>query len=1033
MIRRLLSLAILIIAAVSTLGAKTKVACVGNSITYGFLVENREENAYPKQLSRMLGEDYEVANFGHSGSTLLKKGHKPYVKVPEYQAALDFNPDVIVMHLGVNDTDPRNWPEYGDEFVGDYIDLINSFKKVNPKVRVILAQLTPLSASHFRFRTGTRDWRKEIRRAIADVAAATGSELIDFEPPFRDRQNLMPDGIHPNAEGAALLAQSAFKAITGEYGPLQMPAVYTSGMVLQRNTPLTFRGVSKPYAQITLTLDGNTYRTLSNSIGEWSIRTAPLVTGPSYTLTVTDGVKTIKLDDILAGEVWIASGQSNMEFTLGQTVDAKEVVPTANDPKFRVYDMKAVARTDNVEWSDSLQRMINRLEHYRPTQWAAITPQTAKQFSAVAYHFGKMLRDSLDVPVGIICNAVGGSPCESWIDVNTLEDEMPEILVKWRTNDYLQKWCQERAIKNMGGKANARHPYEPSYLFGAGIRPLGPLEVAGTIWYQGESNAHNTLIYEQLFPLLVKSWRRQFNNPEMPFYFVQLSGINRPSWPTFRNAQRLLSEKLPNVAMAVSYDRGDSLDVHPRDKRPVGERLALQALYNTYGHRNLIPSGPVPVRAIADGNRILLTFKWGQGMKPSKGEKLIGFELAETEGIYSGAQAKVLNDSTIEVVSEKVSNPRIVRYGWQPFTRANLVNEKNIPATTFKMEISNSSDFENEAGLEYGVSAPFAGTLNGLLIMAGGCNFPKDPLAPKSQKRYYKGIYATNPRMVRDFPTLHRIGSLPEAMAYGATVQMGGNSMLLIGGTTADRKLNTVYEISVNNGNVETRTLPALPVTIDNCAAAAIGRTVYVAGGNQNGKPSRSVWALNLDDQGKGWRRVKDLPGNPRTQPVMAATKDANGYELLYLWGGFAPKYDGKEATLETDGLVYCPKKNRWTKISSPINGNGEAVSLGGGTALTLADGRIVAAGGVNKDIFLSALRSTPEGYLEHPNSWYRFNPNVMVFDPRNGEWSTLLTSPDAARAGGVLVNSGFGTLYLIGGELKPRIRTAEILPISID
>ncbi|MCM1071580.1 MAG: GDSL-type esterase/lipase family protein, partial [Alistipes timonensis] len=180
----------LICAAAICANAATKVACVGNSITFGMKIADRETNSYPSQLQRMLGDGYEVGNFGHSGATLLNRGHNPYMKLPEFRQALDFRPDIVVVHLGVNDTDPRNWPDFGDGFVRDYLALIDSFKVVNPSVRVILANISPVNATHKRFRSGTRDWRLEVRDAVERVARASGSELIDFETPLLDRRDL---------------------------------------------------------------------------------------------------------------------------------------------------------------------------------------------------------------------------------------------------------------------------------------------------------------------------------------------------------------------------------------------------------------------------------------------------------------------------------------------------------------------------------------------------------------------------------------------------------------------------------------------------------------------------------------------------------------------------------------------------------------------------------------------------------------------------------------------------------------------------
>lgn len=879
-------------------------------------------------------------------------------------------------------------------------------------MRVILARLTPLRASHPRFATGTRDWRLKIQDAIEDVAKASGAELIDFDAPLRDRQFLLPDNVHPNVEGASILAETVRGAITGDYGGLQLPEILQSGMVLQRNRPLTFRGHADAGSTITLTLDKRSYHTVADNRGDWTITTAPLVSGPVYEMTVSDGKTTRHLTDILAGEVWLASGQSNMEFYLQNSVSGAEAVAQADDPMLRIYDMKEIARTDNRLWPDSIIDLMNRLEHYRPTKWQAVSPENAGRLSAVAYYFAKQLRDSLDVPVGIISNPVGGSPAESWIDVNTLEARMPGILVKPTSNDYLQKWVQKRIGQNLGERKNECHPYLPAYLFASGIRPLNAFPIAGAIWYQGESNAHNPDLFSELFPMLVDSWRREFNQPSMPFYFVQLSSIDRPSWPEFRDIQRRLAEKIPNVGMAVSHDLGDSLDVHPRHKRPVGERLARLALRRTYGH-NIVDQGPVLMSAQSAPGTMTLTFDNADGLATSDGLAPRTFEIAETDGLFLPTTATI-KDNTIILTNMTVKKPRFVRYAWQPFTRANVVNGQGLPASTFKAEADNASDYDIEPGFEKGVSAAFCGTVGGKLVVAGGANFPCDtPLASDAVKVLYKGIYAADPQSLR----WQRAGSLPEPMAYGASA-MTDNGPVFIG--TGRKAWLLAPDFTL-------RELPEMPVAIDNAAAAAIGNTVFVCGGNVDGQPSTALYSLDIANPEAKWQKLKKMPGNPRVQPVMAASEGK-----LYVWGGFAGKHGGKDASLETSGLLYMPQTGKWTSLPAPVDARGVELSTAGGTASTLPDGRIAVTGGVNKDIFLAALQNQAVDYLMHPVDWYRFNPNIIIFDPSDNTWTVAAVTPDAARAGASVIVMPGSELYIYGGELKPRIRTAETLKIQL-
>lgn len=1004
-----------------------RVACIGNSITFGYLLNDPATESYPSQLQEMLGEGYEVGNFGRSGATLLRHGHRPYVEQPEWRGALDFRPDIAVIHLGVNDTDPRNWPHYGDEFIGDYLAIIDTLRQQNPDVRIILANLTPIGAQHYRFRSGTRQWRDDIRRVIPQVALAAGAELIDFDTPLRHRQNLMPDGIHPDKEGARLLARSVCSAITGNYGGLQMPAIYQNGMVMQRDRYLPVGGSADAGSRITVTLAGHTYKTTTDNCGRWAVTALPLQAGGPYEMTVSDGQRTLRFTDILAGEVWIASGQSNMEFPLRDATGAQADIADSADPQLRFYDMKAIARTNNEQWPDSIIEAMDRLGHFKPTTWSAVGSGTAGDLSAVAYYFARQLRDSLHVPVGIISNAVGGAPCESWIDVTTLEHGMPEILINWRTNDYVQPWAQGRANVNTGAAhPRSRHPYEPSYLFAAGIEPLGHYPVKGLLWYQGESNAHNTEIHEQLFPMLAESWRTYFGNAGMPIVYAQLSSIDRPSWPLFRDSQRRLQQKVSNAYMAVTSDLGDSLDVHPRNKRPVGERLARRALHDIYGLESVMPAGPEPLAAQRVGRTIAITFANADTLMASDGGEIITFEVASADGVFRPATATVTSNNEITVSNMDTPYPRYVRYGWQPFTRANLVNGEGLPATTFSIEAPDA-DTAPEAGIECGVSAPFAACLpDGRLLMAGGCNFPTEPMAAGSKKKYYCGIY------VADTATMQwrRIGSLPSATAYGATA-VTPKGIALIGGTHDGVSSTDALLLNVEGEIVDITPLPSLPVELDDMACAAIGNRIYAAGGNAAGYPSADLYMLDLDKPEAGWKKLRRMPGNPRVQPVMATAQASDGEECLYLWGGFAGRHGSHEPTLELGGLRYRPSANRWEKIAGPTDADNEPLSVGGGAACTLIDGRIAVAGGVNKDVFLEALRNQAPDYLQHPSEWYRFNPNVLIYDPVTGEWSVEAVTAEAARAGAAVVAGNNHDIYILGGEIKPRIRTAETLHIS--
>lgn len=663
-----------------------RVACVGNSITYGTGIADREHFSYPVQLQQMLGNGYVVGNFGKPGATLLYKGHRPYVEQPEFKEALRFKGDIAVIHLGINDTDPRNWPNYRDEFVKDYLSIMDSLRAANPKVRFILARMTPIADRHPRFQSGTKQWHDEIQTAIETVARVSGAELIDFHEPLYPYPNLLPDAIHPNPEGAGILAKTVYGGITGNYGGLSMSSLYTDYMVLQRDVPLDIHGTANTGEKITVEIGGQKASATADNQGKWSVVLSPMQAAEDLTLTITAGKQRKVFSHVAVGEVWLCSGQSNMAFMLCQAESGKQDIAAADDPQLRLFDMKGRWETYDVARPASCLDSLNHLQYFHEITWQPSTPSSASRFSAVGYYYGRMLRQKLGVPVGLICNAVGGAPTEAWVDRNSLETSFPNILSNWLQNDFIQDWVRGRAAKNLTNDQTklGRHPYEPCYLYESGILPLQRYPIKGVIWYQGESNAHNKDAHAKLFSLLVNGWRQNWNNPDMPFYFVQLSSLNRPSWPWFRDSQLRLMKEISNTGMAVSSDHGDSLDVHPRYKQPIGERLARWALAKTYG-QDITPSGPVFSSVTRQADALIVSFLYADGLQTSDGKAPSCFEIAEEDGLFQPATA-IIEGSTVRLTSPILKHPRYVRYDWQPFTRANLVNGDQLPASTFRGE-----------------------------------------------------------------------------------------------------------------------------------------------------------------------------------------------------------------------------------------------------------------------------------------------------------------------------------------------------------
>ena len=668
---------------------KIRVACVGNSVTYGTGLADRAHDSYPVQLQEMLGDQYEVKNFGHPSTTLCNQGRLPYTKVKEYHEALEYKPDMVVIHLGLNDTDPQVWANYADEFVPDYHALIDTFRNVNPKAKIWVCRMTPIFHQHRRFQSSTRNWHAQIQQRIEQVSMSAKVGLIDLYAPLHCHPELFPDALHPNPEGAGILAKQVYGALTGNYGGLQLPETYGDGMILQREKPIVFKGLANAGEPVTVKFNKSKRKVTAKEDGTWKVTFPEEAAGGPYTLDIEtfSGKRTI--DDIWVGEVWLCSGQSNMAFRLKECLTAKnDLAECAKQKKVHIFHKKMITPPTNMAWEESILNYTNQLRYLLPGKWQACNAENLAEFSAIAYHFGRILADSLNCHVGLICNPVGASSTEAWIDRTTLEKEYPVILEDWKKNEHTNSEVRNRSIRNLKNATNPlqRHPNQPAYLFESGILPLKDYAIRGVIWYQGEANSHNVELHERFFRLLVGSWRQFWNDDKLPFHFVQLSSLDsQKSWPLFRDSQRRLAKEIDNTWMTVSSDLGNRNNIHPNNKAPIGYRLVQSALYHTYGKKNIIPSGPDFQKAEYYGGKIHLTFAYGEDLHPAKGKEIIGFEVAGINGTYYPAQVKVNKDG-IEVSSKKVKDPQSVRYGWQPYTEANLVNKANLPCSTFRHE-----------------------------------------------------------------------------------------------------------------------------------------------------------------------------------------------------------------------------------------------------------------------------------------------------------------------------------------------------------
>lgn len=686
-----------------------KVACVGNSITYGAGVENRQQNCYPAVLGRMLGPRYDVRNFGRSGATLLSRGHNPYIKTEEYAAALAFAPDIAVIHLGINDTDPRNWPNYRDSFIPDYAALIDSFRKANPKCRVYICLMTPISHRHSRFKSGTRLWHSQIQDAIRIVAKSQDTPLIDLHSALYGRPELIPDTVHPNAEGAEILAQTIYSALSGDYGDLSMSPLYSNNMVLQRSGSTQISGIANVGDPVRITIEhtkSNTAKqpkkqrispiidtTIVATIhGKWDVRLRLADTATCLTLAISTPTRSLSYRNVAIGQVWVLAGQSNMSLAVSQTATPATARP--ND-RIRLFRCDPTFELQGEQDSTSLAR-LNTLDYIRCDQWSAATAEQVSQFSAVGYYFGQVLCDSLGgEAIGLVQTSLGGANAESFVARDILENDpaLVDILYSPRTNDMIQEWCRQIMNQNLVGSTNPqqRHFFDPCYMYESRILPISDYSIEGVLWYQGESNAHNVELHERLFPAVVRSFRQAWKRPSMPFYFVQLSSHDRPSWPHFRDSQRRMAEEIDGCAMVVCSDIGDSLDVHPRQKQLVGERLARIALSVNYLRfdriEHLNPKVDDYAVVISDNTQQRITIAFDVALAPNNAVRYI--EVAGEDRIFRPADSAYTQGNEIIVYSHSSVPIRHARYGWKPYYRTDVFSESGLlPISTFEVVVT---------------------------------------------------------------------------------------------------------------------------------------------------------------------------------------------------------------------------------------------------------------------------------------------------------------------------------------------------------
>jgi sialate O-acetylesterase len=491
------------------------------------------------------------------------------------------------------------------------------------------------------------------------------------------------------------LALAICMASTSLQAELRLASVLTDHAVLQREVPIHLWGEASPAEKITISFHGQSVTTTASDLGLWEAWLKPEPAGGPFTLTV-HGSTELTRSDLLVGDVWFASGQSNMEMPLAgfpptaHVNNAEQEIAQADLPQVRLLRVEKHA-------SDSPLTSFSGA-------WQPCTPATARDFSAVAYFFAREINRREHIPIGVIDSSWGGTPIDSWISLEALSADaslMPAFAARaqfadMQTHMGLIESAEKRAdaeavAHNMPKPEHPWHPdpvsYIPAGLYNGMVAPFTPYAIKGFLWYQGETDAapDRSHLYAKLLPTLIADWRRQWSQGNLPFLFVQISSVeSSQDWGLVRDSQRQ-TLAVANTGMAVTLDIGDRNNVHPSDKQTVGARLALAGRAIAYGETGLEYSGPLYRQTTREGAALVVWFDHGEGLHSHSGE-LKGFEVAGADGHFVAATAKVQGASVV-VSSPEVTAPVQVRYAWPGFTDANLYNSIPLPASTFIAQV----------------------------------------------------------------------------------------------------------------------------------------------------------------------------------------------------------------------------------------------------------------------------------------------------------------------------------------------------------
>lgn len=484
---------------------------------------------------------------------------------------------------------------------------------------------------------------------------------------------------------------------------VKLPAIFSDHAVLQRAKAVPVWGWAAPAEMVTVTISDQKHVATTDENGTWHVTLEPLDVGSTLTMIV-EGKNRLEIKDIQVGDVWLCSGQSNMEWSVGQSRDSDLEVPEANFPNIRLISVA----------TEGSQTPRDDFQGHRDL----CAPETVSAFSAIGYFFGREMYLNLRVPIGLIDNSWGGSTCEAWVrrdlmegnslfepmlnqsDKTAAEFDEKSALAKYNTE--LAAWKEKAAAARSAGDPDPPgEPWwciprtgqiRPANLYNGRLRPIMPYAISGVIWYQGEANMTRADQYRELFPLMIKNWREDWRD-ELPFYFAQLANMGPESeqpgdsaWSELREAQTMTLEKMPHTGQAVIIDVGEANDVHPKNKQAVARRLARLALAESFGqtiaHKNARYKSK-----FENGHAIRIDFADVNGrLQTVDGKPVTGFAIADVSRKWVWADAAIVGHETVEVHSDAVPTPVAVRYAWADNPACNLIDSASLPVTPFRTD-----------------------------------------------------------------------------------------------------------------------------------------------------------------------------------------------------------------------------------------------------------------------------------------------------------------------------------------------------------